>query len=1064
MTSVASPSIRSSSPLSAQKLREIVSMNPENGLSYICWEHLPADIRPNFASFFKGEQSKVIYYFTVLNKISRKILPKERVLMVTHNAIYINEVSTGNVTRCIAVQDIKCIHVTADLLLGIEVPSQFDLLVSVNEAQKKALTVDVLPVVFQHVTRKTLLVNKLSKTQKIKNILNLKKPKGWRNELAPVMRRIDSVKSSSPARSRAASISTYQGTQSPYTPVMSSPGGVYVSQQQQLEPDLYDLEIDGIIIQVKPRQICAIKDAQVADEIFCKKYGEEGIIRSINDSGTEYSLQLKSAGFSDVVIVTKEELGLGIKVGAVVKTAEPIRNPNNGQQYPIGTVGLVKCVSNKNRFSPQEVQQPVLPTPTTTPPVPSVKKAIEVEVSTPPISPTHTEPPSGEVLEYSEGDAVEVFDVEDWRPATVVATDEDAYLVQLDSGVQYHVNANNASEFLRKPIAAVASSPRRQQQQHQQREASCSPIKPPVIRQSIEEQLPKLDEMQIRDMPSVSVPASSLAEPTRNREASHNGRKTRQVQSSSLASSVVDVPVYMNLPDLIDGLPTFDILDSGAPRMSSSSPVHVMVQQEKAPDAVSPELRAVSCQASSPIDQRDMSTSPIQSRQSSVYNVTPRKSSPLQSLPELPPSADESSPGRVAAALKSEKQQTPLQQSLIEVNTLFGSKPSPSLPSREPSPKLVDVEGEYVYDHIPVSRSPSQRESQPSASPSARQPQQQHQHLSSQPLEQLSHHRDDDVVSAEFASRVFEECNRQIRDLQHKLEGHELDSVVANLITERDDLVRRNKELLEHRRLRSGDVSIFLQQKLLLSKETCDAFAGVTYNEVCDYSREDFLRRVGSDQAADMLFKYFNDTSTTSKSVEPSRVELLDTETFAWVLGTRHHLVEDIIRMYEDCQRATHKVTLLKKHLKKGSNPATIDRVVSTERLVVGLQHSMKEIVCNKLLPKEKWDFGLASHPRTNQIIVPQGMLSDFEQTVLKKIEPRELSINRLDTTVNEVLRAMDSTPRRIRSATPPSSRLSKPPTSRRRSSPIAAFGRTNNASTASRSSTPTSRYRSSGY
>ncbi|KAJ9472233.1 hypothetical protein DIPPA_29048 [Diplonema papillatum] len=182
-------------------------------------------------------------------------------------------------------------------------------------------------------------------------------------------------------------------------------------------------------------------------------------------------------------------------------------------------------------------------------------------------------------------------------------------------------------------------------------------------------------------------------------------------------------------------------------------------------------------------------------------------------------------------------------------------------------------------------------------------------------------------------------------------------------------------------KMTADEVSDLFAHKLLLQPFVVHAFARVTGEDLAAMDEADLARRIPrAPQAAAMVFEHLQ---------SHYRRDPPDVGYVSWIIATRQQLIEDVVRAYEDVQSARTLLVSLKKLTKSHHNAAAaIDKAASAERSVHTVQKTLANIVCNRLLPKEKWNLGVAGHPSTHQQGAPVGILSAFEVSVLNKLAP----------------------------------------------------------------------------
>eukprot|EP01063_Lacrimia_lanifica_P030338 TRINITY_DN4814_c0_g1_i1.p1 TRINITY_DN4814_c0_g1~~TRINITY_DN4814_c0_g1_i1.p1 ORF type:complete len:588 (+),score=109.17 TRINITY_DN4814_c0_g1_i1:116-1879(+) len=161
-----------------------VGRNPDNQLPYVCWNHLPACIQNGdgapFKTLFQG--GYVIYFFALVHKIGRWMLPQNRVLMVTHAAVY-QCMLTSHINRCVKIEnlaEVYCLRRKNENWLGVKVdraraPKEHDMLFDVAAPKVLDNFKAVVGRLYRDKMKKELPMLELGKDQSIKRFLHLKK-------------------------------------------------------------------------------------------------------------------------------------------------------------------------------------------------------------------------------------------------------------------------------------------------------------------------------------------------------------------------------------------------------------------------------------------------------------------------------------------------------------------------------------------------------------------------------------------------------------------------------------------------------------------------------------------------------------------------------------------------------------------------------------------------------------------------------------------------------------------------------------------------------------------------
>eukprot|EP01064_Diplonema_japonicum_P006843 TRINITY_DN14672_c1_g1_i1.p1 TRINITY_DN14672_c1_g1~~TRINITY_DN14672_c1_g1_i1.p1 ORF type:complete len:1278 (+),score=300.96 TRINITY_DN14672_c1_g1_i1:101-3934(+) len=154
---------------------QVSGTNQDNNLPYVCWNHLPPNVSEHVKKLFQNDGGVVMYFFALVHKVGRKVVPQTRVLMVSHNAIW-QCMPTSEVNRCVKIEDMSEVLISHDSWLGIKVPKEYDLLLVPTSKEALKNFQHVATVLYKQLTKKDLRVTKLREDQNIKSMLNLKKP------------------------------------------------------------------------------------------------------------------------------------------------------------------------------------------------------------------------------------------------------------------------------------------------------------------------------------------------------------------------------------------------------------------------------------------------------------------------------------------------------------------------------------------------------------------------------------------------------------------------------------------------------------------------------------------------------------------------------------------------------------------------------------------------------------------------------------------------------------------------------------------------------------------------
>lgn len=140
------------SPVRYNKGRQhSLDVDPRTKLKII---NVPAERRVAFADL----QDVVIHVFVDCFKITSSNEYAERILIVTDQTLFLCS-KEGAVARCVMVDAVKCIFVSHDnRALGIQIPSEYDILVKFVNSADRDRTIKVLRTVFRRLTHNRLPV------------------------------------------------------------------------------------------------------------------------------------------------------------------------------------------------------------------------------------------------------------------------------------------------------------------------------------------------------------------------------------------------------------------------------------------------------------------------------------------------------------------------------------------------------------------------------------------------------------------------------------------------------------------------------------------------------------------------------------------------------------------------------------------------------------------------------------------------------------------------------------------------------------------------------------------
>ena len=144
--------------------------------------NVPSERRVAFA----GLQDMIIHVFLDCYKITSSDQYADRVFIVTDQTLYVCT-REGAVSRCFMVDRIKQLDICLDTkALGIEVPTEYDVLVKFSSAVERDRVIKVLRTVYRRLTRDRLPVQMTSTSRKFDpSNFKLKKPPNFRLTIIP---------------------------------------------------------------------------------------------------------------------------------------------------------------------------------------------------------------------------------------------------------------------------------------------------------------------------------------------------------------------------------------------------------------------------------------------------------------------------------------------------------------------------------------------------------------------------------------------------------------------------------------------------------------------------------------------------------------------------------------------------------------------------------------------------------------------------------------------------------------------------------------------------------------
>jgi hypothetical protein len=143
-------------------------------------QNVPAESRVSFAEL----QDAVIHVFVPCSKITSGEDYLPRVLIITDQTLFLCT-KEGAVSRCFMVDQISLLSVCLDnKLLGITVPTEYDVLIKFHNATDRDRVIKVIRTVYRRLARDRLRVDEM-KVKKLEAGFNMKKPPNYRLTLIP---------------------------------------------------------------------------------------------------------------------------------------------------------------------------------------------------------------------------------------------------------------------------------------------------------------------------------------------------------------------------------------------------------------------------------------------------------------------------------------------------------------------------------------------------------------------------------------------------------------------------------------------------------------------------------------------------------------------------------------------------------------------------------------------------------------------------------------------------------------------------------------------------------------
>eukprot|EP01012_Entosiphon_sulcatum_P013983 TRINITY_DN19130_c0_g1_i4.p1 TRINITY_DN19130_c0_g1~~TRINITY_DN19130_c0_g1_i4.p1 ORF type:complete len:740 (-),score=128.07 TRINITY_DN19130_c0_g1_i4:1619-3838(-) len=158
-----------------------VEVDPRTGLKTVA-------VPERLKTAFKDLDNGVLHYFEPVEKINKKGKPQDRVMVISHNVLYLCQ-DNGNVKRCIPIKNIGEVLVDKDNgTVALKVPTDYDCYFRPKDPGQMDEIIDILQKCHHFLQEEPLKVNPNSlTTDSIGTLLQLEKPKtGFDIQMHPV--------------------------------------------------------------------------------------------------------------------------------------------------------------------------------------------------------------------------------------------------------------------------------------------------------------------------------------------------------------------------------------------------------------------------------------------------------------------------------------------------------------------------------------------------------------------------------------------------------------------------------------------------------------------------------------------------------------------------------------------------------------------------------------------------------------------------------------------------------------------------------------------------------------
>eukprot|EP01059_Diplonema_ambulator_P002614 TRINITY_DN12240_c0_g1_i1.p1 TRINITY_DN12240_c0_g1~~TRINITY_DN12240_c0_g1_i1.p1 ORF type:complete len:1035 (+),score=256.64 TRINITY_DN12240_c0_g1_i1:243-3347(+) len=1012
--------------------------NPDTGLPYVSWNHLSTKVREPFAPLFKTENAKVVYYFAVIMKISHLGLPQQRVVIITHDSL-IQCMLNSDITRCVLISDIEDIIISHDNWFGVVIPKQCDMLFKLSP-QQVAYMRQVLAVLYKHLSGSDLKFNELRETANIKGMLRLQKPPNFSVKPPTLLRRKDVIK----------------GYQKRSSSVRSAPSPCPLN--------LAPLEADSPLLSPRSPQPVPLSSIERPDE---------GTPNVPKHSPSAASNRPVEAIKYDPVPPPRVTSPVRAHV-AQQAAREPAPQP---QQQPAPPPTL----------APAPAAAPASP-PTATSTSQATADAYQQRLkelekhqsrSQPPVrSPS---PPSLEG-KFHTGTTVLACVNDLWSECRVTGYNGHMYTLS-HKGAQVVVPEGKLRPATRFKKGDLVKSTRRLYSErgdvipeggagtvlsvpgeHPSAAAVVEMagyrinVGPSDIEVLLSDELEynEGDELEFFDTrtwrPCTVILKEGGTYLVQTDECDHfniNGCDARQYlrrascepAKAAVAPAPAPAPARTSepMPALVHSRPVFvpeaDLAPTQAPELAPAPGQAPAPEVSRQPAEVTHGTLVVSADQYQPAP-----VPPAPPPREPVKQGNGRKGPPRSQPAEAP------------------KQNPNLAEGLPTSFTDMMSVSAPAVSAPAPAPAAPAP----AYEEYPPVRGTSVLSER--RSPST--------------VRGGSSDRED-LISLDFANKVFDDYSRQVRDLQNRLNTEVHDhNVIARLTMEKEMLLKKIEaikhshdidmkamaaidddfaSILPLQSMTADGVQQWLLNKLMVSEKLASCFRGLDGAALYALSEDAMCMRIGGNAAAAAMLH---------GQVHKEVCTETDTTTLKWILASRQKLIADLAAGYD-------RLRALKVALKKATKAhgTMQEKVSAADKQASSVVKTFKELINNYVLPKEKVDLGLAEACEMPDI--PMGVLSPFEERVLGKLcAHAEASVAAPGQCRTMYIsppqsRARRTTPRKVRERRSPSRSIS-PSASRgasrtpsRSLTPLSAFGRTNPMYSATRTRTVTPPYRS---